>query len=425
MGLNMNGNNYRLSWLNLRRPWVWGLAIAVSSAAGCAFVALGCCSESHGVVQSDSIVPPDIGGAGASLDQLNSALAALADKGKFAIKLDSQNRGDHGLICFTDRAGKLTLRILNNDPKAIHDYVGTVDVVFKNKERQTVPYYRDFVEIPGDAAGTERPIPAGAFLAADVVQPAVAAAKPAPASAPVACGNSARGAGMQELGTVGWNIVYGGQAVCITNHHVLSDSNNPALNHQALLDGRSVAKLYRYHPLVFATAMTSPINYWDLALASYDNNACAAAAFADCKFTYPYLMAPAGSVHPFQSFHFDGFVSKCLNHFVLQGKGKGMVQLFGKNVYFDQQLLFPLQTAPRDSGSLIIRDDQYVVGLHMYSVKGTTTDLSYSMANPLYRVPWTANGISQPPGAPAFLPAFSSVPPVAAPDCISGAPLPE
>jgi hypothetical protein len=395
------------------------LAAVLSAAFSCCFIALGCSSESHGPLRCDSgsVSAPSSGGA--TLDDCKAALDALIEEGKFAVKLDAQNHGDHGVMCLADESGKLTLRILNNDPKAAHESLGKVKVALRNKGSVLVPYFRDLAEIPGDSPKEGEAIAAGAVLAA--AQPAVA---------PVFCGSSARGAGMSELGTVGWNVVFEGQAVCITNHHVLSDGATPALNHDVILDGRTVAKLYRYHALQFSSGNQTPVNYWDIALASYNSNSAAIAGNLACAtthipFTYPYLMAPSGTVQPFQSFHFVGLASGCVSHFVLQGIGHGTVKLFGKNAYFECQLLFPLQTAPRDSGSLIIRDDQYAVGLHMYEVKDSSTNILYSMANPIYRIPWKTNPPAQPAGAPALLPAFSSAAPVAAPDCINGPPLPQ
>ena len=283
----------------------------------------------------------------------------------FKLNADATHVGHHGIQCYFDSAtGTFVVNILTNDPKEALGKGPPITVDGTTYDTHVV-----LADIPVQTAGFDG-------------------------------GHSARGANVAAYGTLGWNLNYGGQTVCLSSQHVMTPIGGAGGENVILAgDAGKNATFWQAMPM----APNAPQYYFDLAMATYNNPASAnPLMYCSNQQKYPTLLANPGTVIIPDSYHSDGATSGCIGS-TLIGRTYGLVNLQGNNYYFAEQLLFQFNngTSPAagDSGELMVRNsDNAVVGLLMAKV--VISGKVYGIANPLYRANWVIGNPPQPPASP-------------------------
>ena len=210
-------------------------------------------------------------------------------------------------------------------------------------------------------------------------------------------GDTASPSGADYYGTAGWNIIYMGIPVCVSNYHVLCPQGNdtPLNTTRISLAGQNIASLYLFQPVDFGGA--PPYNVWDYALAAFDNEADAGTTMRPCDngYVYPYPEILGSTANFGDTFYKVGARAPICREGKLTTVGTVFVNydnLGNIGAWFNQQLIFDKMTDPGDSGAVIVsKSDNAVVGLNFAGNDDQT------IANPIYQVDWFPVGFRELP----------------------------
>lgn len=225
-------------------------------------------------------------------------------------------------------------------------------------------------------------------------------------------------------GVAGWTFRFDSRTVILTAYHVLCNqqwNNTPVGTTVNVRVGDEPIQGWLHCYQKMKTGAT--LNKWDLALARV-NDADARGRCAPCEANespYPYPLDLCPSVSPGQSFHKVGKADNNNNNRCATGTlrkiGSCTLQFAGFSTpsTFTGQLFFSNMAEEGDSGAVVVRDnDNKVAGLIF------TGDNEYTVANPIYLLPWERlSGNHTLPNGEA-IPRFASLGEGATGECFGG-----
>jgi hypothetical protein len=203
------------------------------------------------------------------------------------------------------------------------------------------------------------------------------------------------GATPGEFGTLGWNFILNNQMTCMSNWHVFCQNGNQTpigtgitiSNTGSIWDGTVQANLSAFQPI-----SPNGANFWDYALGIYVNQADFMTQFRPCADgkTPPYPLNGLSKdvkIGTDTSYRKVGARDAVCRTGRLVAVGDRTVNYDGTLFKFQQQLVFSDMSSPGDSGSIVVRtSDNTATGLLF---AGDDTE---SLANPIYRLPWSYQG---------------------------------
>lgn len=198
-------------------------------------------------------------------------------------------------------------------------------------------------------------------------------------------GTDAFGAGLAGVGTYGWGFYLNGVPTALSNWHVLCpNGNNTPLGNRCFIDGQDVASLSSFERL------GQRGNLWDLALATFDDEADLEAFMRQCvdgtRRPYPYKMEWNPELGT--KYHKVGRTAPICREGSFQGIGSTRVEYDDGTVRrFVDQLLFKKMSDKGDSGAIIVNSNSNeIAGLNFAGNDKTT------IANPLFLTGWKYRG---------------------------------
>lgn len=201
---------------------------------------------------------------------------------------------------------------------------------------------------------------------------------------PVLMGYSIGPSTINLAGTAGALVTDGTSRYILSNNHVLAGGNMVSVGTKilqpALYDGGRtsydvVASLYKYIPIQFETRISSPINYVDAAIAKVINNS------ASQYIAYIGNLAGVTSAVVNMQVKKVGRTTSLTNGKVIGTNATVRVAYSGgKTALFKNQIITTAMSAAGDSGSLVLTQNNYAVGL-LFAGSSTLTVL-----NPIFTV---------------------------------------
>lgn len=203
-------------------------------------------------------------------------------------------------------------------------------------------------------------------------------------------GSSARGAGMNGIGTAGWNIYFFqyNAYVCLSNWHVLcGQGNNTPLGTGVEIDGLPIATLYTFKELRDQPGN----NIWDYAIARYGSHEDCEGRYRLCgdsvEHPYPKSLGKRASIDSTTYRKVGNRSPVCREGNLIAFGDRSIMYNDGVVRLFTGQLIFTKMSDPGDSGSVFVNtNDNTVVGL---CFAGNSEE---SLANPLFKLGWGFTG---------------------------------
>jgi hypothetical protein len=233
------------------------------------------------------------------------------------------------------------------------------------------------------------------------------AIEPKPSAKSMDAGIAGKGDGLVGHGTLGWYIVLDGVPVAVSNWHVLCPlQDKTQAGHPSLfLENGAFVRFGTLHD--FDPVDTANPRIFDFALSRIDDPSMISGLMTSCedghRHPYPMRLGLSGDLNATDLYRTVGARPPTCSTAPFLGVASITVSYdtFGRDVHFQQQLVFKEITSSGDSGSVIVNArNNRVVGLIFAGGN------QYDYANPLFRKGWAAIGTRRVAGVD--LPAFET-----------------